>query len=312
MVLGLFVLRYTSSPATYSAEGNLEVIDNEAFIDQAVSIGFSEEDRDADGLADWEETLWGTDPENADSDGDGTLDGEEVQTNRNPMQAGPNDAYTQTNTAHAASSQEGLTATDRFAREFFTEYLRMRQDNTLSVETIRDYTLQKVADDAFKEPQAAPTHGIADIHTGAVSAHDYGNRVGVILSSYNLTEEKDTVILLNALQYNQPEYLEPLRQNATAYQNITDDLLDMVVPADAAQAHLALLNSTSQLNSVLESMIAVNTDPVRSLAAVSQYIPAATNLANASLGIKAYLNTQSVTYSPSEPGYAILNLAALQ
>lgn len=48
-------------------------------------------DADNDGLPDFEEALWGTDPRNADTDGDGTSDGEEVALRRNPKKAGPED-----------------------------------------------------------------------------------------------------------------------------------------------------------------------------------------------------------------------------
>lgn len=50
-------------------------------------------DSDGDGLKDWEESVWRTDPRKADSDGDGTPDGEEVAQNRDPAKAGPDDHY---------------------------------------------------------------------------------------------------------------------------------------------------------------------------------------------------------------------------
>jgi len=49
-------------------------------------------DTDGDGLPDWQEEIWGTDKNNIDTDGDGTTDGEEVNQNRNPVVAGPDDA----------------------------------------------------------------------------------------------------------------------------------------------------------------------------------------------------------------------------
>ncbi|MCR4311641.1 MAG: hypothetical protein NUV54_03715, partial [Candidatus Taylorbacteria bacterium] len=48
-------------------------------------------DSDSDGLKDWEEQLWKTDPLNPDTDGDGTPDGAEIKSGRNPLVAGPND-----------------------------------------------------------------------------------------------------------------------------------------------------------------------------------------------------------------------------
>ncbi|HPH52096.1 MAG TPA: hypothetical protein PLF70_01125 [Candidatus Portnoybacteria bacterium] len=48
-------------------------------------------DSDNDGLKDWEENLYKTDPWNPDTDGDGYLDGEEINSGHNPLVKGPND-----------------------------------------------------------------------------------------------------------------------------------------------------------------------------------------------------------------------------
>lgn len=45
-------------------------------------------DSDSDGLKDWEEKIYGTDPNNPDTDGDGTPDGEEIKAGRNPLKSG--------------------------------------------------------------------------------------------------------------------------------------------------------------------------------------------------------------------------------
>ncbi len=48
-------------------------------------------DSDYDGLKDWEEDLYGTDPYNSDTDDDGYLDGEEVASGYDPLKKAPND-----------------------------------------------------------------------------------------------------------------------------------------------------------------------------------------------------------------------------
>lgn len=50
-------------------------------------------DRDNDGLNDWEEVIFKTDPDNPDTDGDGTVDGEEVRLGRDPAKPGPDDLF---------------------------------------------------------------------------------------------------------------------------------------------------------------------------------------------------------------------------
>jgi len=48
-------------------------------------------DTDNDGLKDWEENLYKTDPLNPDTDGDGFIDGEEIDSGHNPLVKGPGD-----------------------------------------------------------------------------------------------------------------------------------------------------------------------------------------------------------------------------
>ena len=84
---------------------------------KAVNNPNSDIDSDRDGLKDWEEALWGTDPKNPDTDGDGTNDGDEVKAGRNPLVPGPNDKLDpsdlKNSTEQIASAGENLT--DKFS-----------------------------------------------------------------------------------------------------------------------------------------------------------------------------------------------------
>lgn len=51
-------------------------------------------DTDGDGLKDWEEVLWKTDPNNSDTNGNGIPDGEEVNLGKNPLTSLPFDEET--------------------------------------------------------------------------------------------------------------------------------------------------------------------------------------------------------------------------
>ncbi len=67
--------------------------DEETLLGKKVSKTVSESfiDSDNDGLRDWEEELFGTDPHNPDTDSDGYLDGEEVDSGHNPLVKAPGD-----------------------------------------------------------------------------------------------------------------------------------------------------------------------------------------------------------------------------
>jgi hypothetical protein len=76
-----FAVRSSENPAS-----NQDVL-KQAALDVIESSANDTVDSDNDGLKDWEETLWGTDPHKADTDGDGTPDGQEVKDGRNPLKA---------------------------------------------------------------------------------------------------------------------------------------------------------------------------------------------------------------------------------
>jgi len=61
---------------------------------QAFNVENIIDDYDYDGLADWEEEIYKTDPTNPDTDGDGYLDGEEVASGFDPTIPAPNDKLT--------------------------------------------------------------------------------------------------------------------------------------------------------------------------------------------------------------------------
>ncbi len=60
-------------------EGNEQIIESQ------------NKDSDNDGLKDWQEDLYKTDPNNQDTDGDGYIDGEEINSGHNPLVKAPGD-----------------------------------------------------------------------------------------------------------------------------------------------------------------------------------------------------------------------------
>ena len=89
-----------------------------------------ERDEDGDGLKDWEEELWQTKRDNADTDGDGAADGVEVASGRDPFKSGPNDALNQEEIDKKTTLAERgePTLTDTIARDLFAEYLKIKQE----------------------------------------------------------------------------------------------------------------------------------------------------------------------------------------
>ncbi|MEK7535387.1 MAG: hypothetical protein AAB590_00005, partial [Patescibacteria group bacterium] len=83
----------------------------------------AEKDTDRDGLADWEELLWGTSITNPDSDGDGVSDKEEAQVIESQRLAQEKKESIVTPYAYAYDPKMGETLTERLALNLGSNYL---------------------------------------------------------------------------------------------------------------------------------------------------------------------------------------------
>ncbi len=88
-------------------------------------------DSDNDGLPDWQEILWKTDPRNPDTDGDKTTDGEEIKQKRNPLVKGPDDGILETmfggDNQNNSDSQMPNNFTEVIGQQFLGQYLLNEQ-----------------------------------------------------------------------------------------------------------------------------------------------------------------------------------------
>ena len=315
MVLGLFVLRFSStSTEVKNTTSGIDVVDEEALVGALIAENFSEKDTDGDGLRDWEETLWNTDPEISDTDGDGTNDGDEVDLNRDPRKEGPGDELGEADYPGGTTNIADLDSTERFARDFFAGYVDLRKKGYLSNESIRDYTLNALVENSIINP-LTNTYTANNVQAGS-SANNalrtYGNQLGTILLTTEAYDMDDAAILFNSLLYNRPDDIEFLRKNAEAYRSIAEQFMSIVVPQTAATLHIRLANSFVSLANTVDAFAAASEDPVRSLGAVSQYTAVLDELVTAVDQVRIYLEKENIVYATEEPGHTFMQIPATQ
>lgn len=103
-------------------------------------------DTDGDGLKDWEEVLWGTDPEKSDTNGNGIKDAQEVEVLKRSqtLKQAPtaSNAFKNSNTAPT----QAPTLTDKMAQEMFAKYINLKQTGAV----IDDTTVNQIAQGVLK------------------------------------------------------------------------------------------------------------------------------------------------------------------
>ncbi len=298
--------------------------DNDAYSDEDTVIATSpvsatssatrlEQDTDNDGLKDWEEGLWKTDPTRKDTDFDNTSDGEEVQLGRNPLVAGPNDDL---NTSEGepfsttTTQTKNLSATDLFARDFFTKYLQLKKTGaTLDDESAEQLVASIIGDSSFISSikTAVTLYTTTDLEimadSSAGSLRKYGNSAGKAILAYPPEGENELVIMRRALETQNAKELEKLTLIADSYAVLTETLVQMPVPKIAASMHLKLINGYNQLSKSLKGVQKIYIDPVGALASVGEYQRASEEIFETLREGAILFEKNAVTFTQNEEGY---------
>ena len=218
----------------------------------------AEIDTDGDGLRDWEEVLWNTDPQKSDSDGDGTPDGEEVRAERDPTISGPSDGVAEATTE---ASDDPQTATEEFAKSAFAQYL-ISTSGSPEDPNAGDKIIGGVVDAGkiffYKKSDIRTTAGnsTSDIEI-------YGYAIANILNKYSYyTKQDEPTLLQKLLESRNKEDAETLVEAASTYRLISSSLLAISAPPKVADFHLYLTNlyygmyqSVNQMSKSLEDPI---------------------------------------------------------
>ena len=213
-------------------------------------------DSDSDGLKDWEEELYHTDPRVADTDADGTPDGEEILLGRNPIIHGPEDIVTTSTTdTPSAIGASSITSqfVDRIGKDFLIPFL---QNPSLKLNT------EKIADtivaDAFINPvsRSFTERDIIRTDTTKESITRYAQALtnAIRTSMKGLSGGAELEILSLVLQTEEYEKLSALDAYVSAYTTLVARAQKIPVPQDFVSLHVQFINMVSQEASAVAAM----------------------------------------------------------
>lgn len=275
----------------------------------------AQKDSDSDGLKDWEETLWKTSADKADTDGDGVSDGEEIALGRNPTIPGPNDVLekqtTATSTLTLSAPGENLTVTDEFARKMFAVYIAKKQQGE---EISSDFATSLIDDFISQNGNVTnkKVYALSELFLGTsndeASLRQYGNTVGQIITPDTEYTSADTLnAILLILEKGDNTGISILQDSSFMYEKMRAELLALKVPPILVNEHLALLNSVESLYEDVNAMLSVEKDPVQTLFYVRRYTYFSIMEALvASQKIGEVLVSKNVVFQQSEDGYVLM------
>lgn len=282
---------------TKNNEKNNKINSKKEILSDILIKNISEKDTDGDGLKNWEENLWGTDPNNPDTDGDGTSDGKEVFEGRNPLVAGPNDLIKDTIKKNKTDSYKNLNETEKLSRDFFNGYLILKKNNKLGGINEKNF-IKTIINNKFKEnSNLNKKYFLADITTtnkdDLVTLENYGNGITHILKKY-AKFGNPLVILKKAVNDNNKDELNKLNDFVKIYKEMQKELLKLVVPKQIVFQHLKFLNGINNLTNNVKNLALFFEDPTTTLVALKEFIKNSEIVKEESSQIGKYLKEKGV------------------
>jgi hypothetical protein len=221
-------------------------------------------DLDEDGVTDWEESLWGTDP-NKKETFDGILDKIYIENRRKELGG-----------KEEINAGE-LTETEKFAREFFASLAAMKASGEIDDSTINNFSSalgQKIASspilNQYSEKDIELTKGdeLAD-------QEEYYKIAADLYEKYKGRGIGDELEIAGGLaeaeKNNVNDNPQELTRIAKAYKDFAGALLKIPAPRSLLKYHLEIINNANNTGIAVENMAKIATDPLIGISSLSQY-----------------------------------------
>jgi len=258
-------------------------------------------DTDTDGLADWEETLWGTDPNNPDTDGDGFRDGDEVHSNHDPLVARTEEQShikTAQTIASSASSSEDLSSTAVFSRALIGTYLaEVGQGKTTLTEQEQAQLVNSAINATRSYYDKQPPYAEEDVTTVAAndtSRYTYADTMRSILIDMMTGVVSEYASMAELGQGNKQKAVKDLAATAAHYRTNIERMKGIPVPTDALMVHVHFIQALNDYVTTLEGLSAMYDDPLRAATALSLFSKYEAQLQQAAAAFREYADVHNI------------------
>ena len=241
-----------------------------------------QKDTDSDGIADWEESLWGTD-KNKKATFDNVPDLQYIENKKKDLKV------------EQIQNNKNLSETDKCARQFFTAYTAMKASGQVTGDAINEFSSalgQKIVDPTIVDKFYANSVKTSVDNT-VETRKKYYAEVKKIYEQYQkngIGNELNIVStgLANYSGSGNASYDE-LNVIADAYQSFANKIIGLAVPESLADYHLRIANSAYNTGVAVRNMTKIINDSIIGLSGLSQYQKYSDELIKAVADLKGVL-----------------------
>lgn len=284
----LVVILFTiiRGPAQYGESDTIKAVRN------APLPQFDDKDTDGDGLRDWEELLWRTDPNNKFSGGRSESDYDYVQ---NVVKNGSKETV-------FTNLSASTTLTDAFSREFFNEYWELKQTGKITNGTIESLTNRlsdKLLASQTIETYITPPELIVR-NASDTEIREYGNRIAEIRGRYQNTYDQNPI---KSSDFESGDtQISSVATSAKLYEEMAEELKTLLVPTLIVTAHETLVNSYIQSSEGLLALSRFNIDSAKAITGIQLHNTAQGLEASAIERLQMFFSQSGIIFEAFEPG----------
>lgn len=224
---------------------------------------FISQDTDGDTIPDWEEPLWGTDPNNADTNGDGITDGDEIKKKKNTLQT---DQETPTT----------YNETELLSQELFTIINSLSASGTLTNEAMQNiassFVQSTIASDALPDTYTRSMLKIS-FNNGPTSLRTYQDALEKAINpaiADGIGREMQAIA--SGIYLSDASFFQNLSVASELYIQTSKNVMAIPsVPSTLASYHLALANDLEKIGTALLDMTDMIENPANGLGAFVIY-----------------------------------------
>lgn len=223
--------------------------------------GLIQKDSNENGIADWEEYLWGLDPKK-----NGDKNREFITNKKKSLE--------QSGLISIDDDSKQISDNELLSREFFATIISLQQTGEINQESI-----DSVAQAVGQRVEATP---IPDIYTkidmnivqneSLATKEKYHNDLSNLITKYeNADIGSELVIIAQGLSSQDPQALYAAKTIAVAYRSFGSELIGIPVPGSLVSIHLALANNYEKTAQSIEGLIKMLNDPILGMSSILNY-----------------------------------------
>ena len=246
-------------------------------IDAGALVG---KDSNSNGIPDWEEQLFGLDP-----NGDGAANRQIIEQKKSALNTGQ------------SSDSQSLNQTDSVARQLFAMSTALSQTGDAT-----DTSYQSAAQalgNSVVVPKISNHYSLGDIKTvptSITSLTAYYQAVSAILAK-SAIDGANIDVVINALQSGDFSGLGQLTATKTEYQQFAEKLRAIPSPVVLAAYHLDMMNGFYGIADSFDSLVQLSDNGITSIAGLSSYKTYNIRLQNALFEIHKYFLEYGILHS---------------